>query len=98
MPLARASTTIEATPAELWRTVADAHHLPRWWPRVERVERADRRGFTEARRSKRGNVVRVDYRWGDRADARRITWIQELEGTPFERLLRHAETRVLLEP
>ena len=38
MPTTRRTRTIAAPPDELWSTIADPYHLPRWWPRVDRVE------------------------------------------------------------
>ena len=98
MPVTRRRATVPATPAAVWRTVADPHQLPRWWPRVERVEGVDGRGFTEVLRSDKGAIVRADFRFGIRQKPRQVTWTQELEGTPFARLLRAAETRIRLEP
>jgi len=34
--------TIAAPVAEVWRLVSDPYNLPRWWPRVGRVENVDR--------------------------------------------------------
>jgi uncharacterized protein YndB with AHSA1/START domain len=94
----RRSATIAASPAEVWRTVADPHQLPRWWPRVERVEGVDGRGFTEVLRSDKGALVRADFRIARRDKPRLVVWSQELEGTPFARLLRVSDTRITLEP
>jgi len=41
--------------------LADPHHFPRWWPRVERVEGVDRRRWTSVMTSRRGRTVRIDY-------------------------------------
>ena len=38
VPTVRRSRTLRATPEEVWAIVGDAYHLPRWWPRVTRVE------------------------------------------------------------
>ena len=38
MPTARRSRTVAAPPERVWGTVGDPYHLPRWWPRVTRVE------------------------------------------------------------
>ena len=79
--------------------VGDPHHLPRWWPRVARVEAVDAEGVD--RRScaaTAGKVVRADYRVEAYEPPRRRAWAQELEGTPFERLLREHRTEVALAP
>jgi carbon monoxide dehydrogenase subunit G len=98
VPVTRRSRTVPAPPAAVWQTVADPHQQPRWWPRVERVEGVDGRGFTQVLRSDRGAVVRADFRFGQRNKPRVVVWTQDLEGTPFAKLLAQSETRVTLEP
>lgn len=99
MPSARRSRTIAAPLQELWELVGDPHHLPRWWPRVDRVEDVAGGAFTEVMRTAKGKTVRADFRLRE-SDERTHTlvWEQQLEGTPFERLLREARTRLTLEP
>jgi uncharacterized protein YndB with AHSA1/START domain len=82
----------------VWAVVGDPHHLPRWWPRVERVESVDAAGWTTVMRTNRGNVVRADYRLVEEQPGRRRVWAQELAGTPFDRLLREHRTAVELVP
>jgi uncharacterized protein YndB with AHSA1/START domain len=98
VPVARRSAVVAAPPAVVWQTVADPHRLPSWWPRVERVEGVSGAGFTEVLRSDRGALVRADFRIGRRAKPRVVTWAQDVEGTPFARLLARSETTVALEP
>ena len=98
MPTTRRHGTVAAEPAEVWRTVADPHQLPRWWPRVERVEGVDGAGFTEVLRSDRGAIVRADFRFTRREKPRAVAWAQEIEGTPFAKLLRSSDTVVAIEP
>jgi uncharacterized protein YndB with AHSA1/START domain len=99
VPTARRSRTIAAPRERLWELVSDPHHLPRWWPRVERVEDVDGDAFTEVMKTSKGKLVRVDFRLRHAAaDAQLLVWEQQLEGTPFERLFSSAETRVRLEP
>ena len=77
--------------------VSDPHHLPRWWPRVERVEDVDGDAFTEVMRTGTGKVVRADFRLVRVDDAQRVlVWAQQVEDTPFERFLQSAETEVRL--
>jgi uncharacterized protein YndB with AHSA1/START domain len=98
MPTARRSRTIGAAPERVWQTVGDPHHLPRWWPRVERVEdvRGDR--FTEVLGTGKGHAVRADFRVVESRAPERRVWEQELEGSPFERVFAAARTEVKLLP
>lgn len=98
MPTVRRSRTLAASPAEVWAVVADPHHLPRWWPRVERVEAVTDGEFTEVMRSQRGNVVRADFRLVQADDGHRLVFSQQIEGTPFARVLVSAETEINLLP
>ena len=94
----RRSRTVGSPPEAVWAVVSDPHHLPRWWPRVERVESVDADAWTCVMRTDRGSVVRADYKLlGDEAGRRR-EWAQQLEGSPFERLLREHRTAVRVAP
>ena len=99
MPTARRSRIIAASVEELWEVICDPHHLPRWWPRVNRVEDVEDGAFTEVMKTAKGKLVRADFRLV-RSDERAhsLAWQQQLEGTPFARLLSSAETQVSLEP
>ena len=99
MPSARRTRTIAAPAEELWLLIRDPHHLPRWWPRVTRVEDVEEDAFTEVMRTAKGRLVRADFNIV-RADEgeHALCWSQRLEGTPFARLLRSAETEVRLTP
>lgn len=97
MPTARASRSIPAPRERVWELLADPHHLPRWWPRVERVEDVRAGAFTEVMRTRKGRVVRADFqvvRSDERAGT--LTWCQQVQGTPFEAVLRSAETELRL--
>src|SRR4029077_10290309 len=61
VPTARRSRTIAAPVEELWEVIADPHHLPRWWPRVTRVEDVEGNAFTEVMRTAKGKLVRADF-------------------------------------
>ena len=98
MPRVRRSRTIGATPEQVWRTVCDPRHLPRWWPRVQRVESVEGDRFTEVLQTDKGRSVRADFRVTESSAPEVRRWRQEVEGSPFERLLRSAETEVRLEP
>jgi uncharacterized protein YndB with AHSA1/START domain len=98
VPTTRRSRTIQASSRDLWEVVSDPHHLPRWWPRVTRVEGVDGESFTEVLRSPKGKVVRADFTLLEADEqASRLLWTQQLQGSPFERLLSRAETEVNLQ-
>lgn len=99
MPTARRKRTIAAPAHELWDVVTDPHHLPRWWPRVTRVEDVQDDAFTEVMRTRKGKLVRADFNIVARDDAERsLTWAQQIDGTPFARVLKSAETELTLTP
>jgi uncharacterized protein YndB with AHSA1/START domain len=98
MPTSRRNRTIAAPADELWELISDPTHLPRWWPRVTRVEGVDRESFTEVMKTKRGRTVRADFRTtlADRSGGR-LRWEQQVAGTPFARVLRAASTEIGLQ-
>jgi uncharacterized protein YndB with AHSA1/START domain len=86
------SRTVAADPEAVWAVVADPSTLPRWWPRTERVEGVTADAWTVVLRSARGRPVRADWRLDGEDWLRRRAWAQQLDGTPFARVL--AERRV----
>lgn len=105
MPTTRRSRTIAASPEQVWKVVADPHHMPRWWPQVKRMEEVEADRFTQVLTTRKGRPVRMDFHLlesdapGPGADppGKRV-WEQEVAGTPFERVLGEATTEILLEP
>jgi uncharacterized protein YndB with AHSA1/START domain len=99
MHTTRRSRTIAVSPDEAWALVSDPHYLPRWWPRVERVEGVEPCAFTQVLKTAKGKLVRADYTVAELDEgARRLTWAQQIEGSPFARVLASAETGVALVP
>ena len=98
MPTTRRSRTLAATPERIWEIVRDPYHLPRWWPRVERVEAVTSDGFTQVLSTERGRAVRADFRIVASRKRELRAWEQDVAGTPFERILAFARTEVQLEP
>ena len=101
--VARRTRLIAAPAQAIWAVVADPHHFPRWWPGVVRVEgvRGDR--FTQVYTSKRGRAVRMDFRLiasdpPTDGGAARVSFEQDVAGTPFERVLNQSTTEVALDP
>jgi len=97
VPTTRRHRLVHAPLEELWGVVRDPHHLPRWWPRVSRVEGVEGDAFTEVLTTAKGKLVRADFTLvlADETE-RRLTWAQQLEDSPFARLLSSAETEVWL--
>jgi uncharacterized protein YndB with AHSA1/START domain len=93
--------TVEASVPEVWKLVSDPYALPRWWPRVSRVEDVDQRSagrrtqWTKVLETQQGRGVRADYRCVSSAEPERYVWEQQLEGSPFEKHLK--ESRVEIE-
>lgn len=98
MPTVRRSRTLHATPEELWAIVGDVYHLPRWWPRVTRVEGVDEGAFTQVLTTAKGVPVRADFQVVESAAPRVRRWAQQLVNTPFERVLSAAEFEIRLDP
>lgn len=96
MPTVRRSRRLAATPEAVWALVGDPHRLAGWWPRVERVEQVTAGRFTEVLRTRSGRGVRADFRLAEIDGPRAIAWEQEVEGTPFERVLARSRTTVTL--
>jgi uncharacterized protein YndB with AHSA1/START domain len=90
--------SVGAGPEDVWRLVSDPEHLPRWWPGVGRVEEVTETAWTTVLRSPKGKTVRADYTLLEAEPPRRLSWRQEVEETPFERILGEAVTDVELEP
>src|SRR5687768_11384352 len=98
MPTVRRSRLVAAPPEDVWRVISDPHHLPRWWPKVQRVEEVGGGRWTKVMRTQKGKPVRADEVVTVQELHRRLGWTQELEESPFERLLWEASTDVQLEP
>jgi uncharacterized protein YndB with AHSA1/START domain len=99
MPTVVRSREVPAAPGDVWQLVGDPYHLPRWWPRVARVEAVAGGRFTEVLGGTRsGRNVRADFRIEEKRKGERLRFSQELAGSPFERVLREAETTIALEP
>jgi uncharacterized protein YndB with AHSA1/START domain len=92
------SRSFEIPPEDIWAVVGDPHHLPRWWPRVTRVEAADEDGFTQVMQTRAGRAVRADYRIVELTPPRHARWHQRLEGSPFARVLRTSVIEIDVSP
>jgi uncharacterized protein YndB with AHSA1/START domain len=95
---------IEAAPAAVWSLISDPYNLPRWWPRTVRVENVDRKDagrrsqWTKVLETADRRGVRADYRCVSSHEGERFVWEQELEGTPFARILRRSIIEIDVQP
>ncbi len=102
MPRITRRRIVAAPVTEVWSLVSDPYSLPRWWPRVGRVENVERRSggrrsqWTKVLETSEGRGVRADYRCLSSAENERYVWEQELEGTPFARHLRSSRIEIAL--
>jgi uncharacterized protein YndB with AHSA1/START domain len=97
MAVARRSRTIQATPQQVWEVVEDPHHMPRWWPGVQRMESVEEDHWTQVFQTKKGRPVRMDFRLLASEPPYQRAWEQEVAGSPFERVLIESVTEVALE-
>ena len=94
MPTTRRSRVVPAPPDRVWRVIGDPHHLPRWWPKVRRVEAVRDAGFTQVMRTEKGKDVRADFHIVEEDPPRLLRFEQDIEGTPFEGFLQSAATSI----
>jgi len=98
VPKTRRSRVVPASADTVWATIADVRAQPRWWPRVARVEAVTPQGFTQVLQTKLGRTVRADFRFVVQEEPYVLSWTQEVEGTPFARVLHSAQTTVSVKP
>jgi carbon monoxide dehydrogenase subunit G len=103
MASTRRTRTIKAPAERVWEVLQDPHHMPRWWPGVTRMESVEEERFTQVFKTKKGRPVRMDFQVvaseppGAGYSGSRV-WSQEVEGSPFERVLTESVIEVVLEP
>jgi uncharacterized protein YndB with AHSA1/START domain len=98
MPTTRVTRTLAAPPDQIWKVLADPYSIPRWWPRVSRVEGADAHRWTHVLYTQKGRGIRADFFKTADEPMTRYAWEQHLDGTPFARFLASAEWEVRLAP
>lgn len=100
MPRVTRQQVVGAPPEALWELVSDPYSLPRWWPRVTRVEGVEGEGvgaqWTSVLGTAEGRGVRADFRCTESIANECYGWTQLVEGTPFERHLRRYEVEIRL--
>jgi uncharacterized protein YndB with AHSA1/START domain len=103
VPKARRSRVIAADRGAVWRIVSDPHHLPRWWPKVTRVEDVYERErgagtrWTEVLETASGKGVRAAFRCRRSREPDEYEWEQEIEDTPFAKVFKSSVTTVSLD-
>jgi uncharacterized protein YndB with AHSA1/START domain len=98
VPTVSRTRKVQAAPEEVWRLVNDPERLPDWWPGVRRVEDVSPGAWTNVLYSPRGKTVRADYTLVEARPLRQLVWRQEVEESPFERILSESLTEIALEP
>jgi len=99
MPKVRRSRVVAADPAKVWNLVSDPHSLPRWWPRTTRVEDVrdpggKRAHWTTVLETEKGKGVRADFHCIGSTNGERYAWEQDVQGTPFEKILKSATLEI----
>jgi uncharacterized protein YndB with AHSA1/START domain len=98
VPTIRVNRKIAAPPERIWRVLADPHSIPRWWPRVSRVEGVEPKSWTHLLFTKKGRGIRADFVKTADEPHTRYAWAQQLDGTPFAKFLVSSEWEVRLTP
>jgi uncharacterized protein YndB with AHSA1/START domain len=98
VPVVTRHHAFDAPRERIWKVVSDPYSLPRWWPRVQRVEEVSDEGWTMVLVSDRGKPIRADYTLARSEPMEVLEWKQELEETPFERMLSAARVEIELGP
>jgi uncharacterized protein YndB with AHSA1/START domain len=98
MATAHRTRKLRASQHELWELIADPHHMPRWWPGVDRMEGVEDERFTQVFKTKRGRPIRADFHVLESEPPRVRAWEQDIPGTPFERVLNRSVIEMRLEP
>jgi uncharacterized protein YndB with AHSA1/START domain len=98
VPVVSRSRTVPAAPERLWSLVSDPERLTDWWPRVQRVEDASQKAWTAVMVTPKGRTLRADFTLLESEHPRLLRWRQEVEESPFERILEGAVTELELQP
>jgi uncharacterized protein YndB with AHSA1/START domain len=96
--IVKRETVVPQAPNEVWDVISDPAQLPRWWPGVTRVEEATAAAWTTVLTSPKGKSVRMDYTRVRATEPDLLVWRQEVEQSPFERILAEATTSLELSP
>jgi uncharacterized protein YndB with AHSA1/START domain len=103
VPKAKRSRVVAADRRSVWELVSDPYHRTRWWPKVARVEDVHERArgsgtqWTDVLTTASGKGVRADFRCLWSREQEGYAWEQQIEGSPFAKVLRSSVTTVTLE-
>ena len=78
--------------------MSDPERLAAWWPGVTRVEEASPEAWTTVLTSPKGKAVRADFTRVEARPPSHLVWRQEVEESPFERILAESVTALELSP
>src|SRR5688500_20405185 len=103
MPRVVRRRRIAAPPGALWSIISDPYHLPRWWPRTQRVENVSPgelkgRRWTQVLEPRDGRGIRADYRCVSADSAERFIFEQQVEDGPFATFIQSSRTEIWLDP
>jgi len=98
MPTVRRERVVSAPRERIWATARDPDHLPRWWPKVTRVEDVGEEAWTTVMETARGKSLRADYTVLESVEPELLVWRHEIEESPFERIMSDSRYRLVLEP
>jgi len=98
VPTVTRARTIQASGEDVWALVSDPSHLPRWWPDVVRVEDATPLAWTKVLSTPKGAAVRADFTRLAADEPSSLKWRQELDESPFERIMSENVLEISLEP
>jgi carbon monoxide dehydrogenase subunit G len=94
------SRSIAVPRSDVWEVVSNPYHLARWWPKVARVEAVQERTrgtgtlWTKVLQTQAGRQVRADFRCLYSKAPSAYGWEQEIEGSPFAKVLRSSEVGI----
>jgi carbon monoxide dehydrogenase subunit G len=97
------SRSIAAARSDVWEVISNPYHLARWWPKVARVEAVQERTrgtgtlWTKVLQTQAGRQVRADFRCLYSKAPSSYGWEQEIEGSPFAKVLRSSEVGIDLD-
>lgn len=100
MPKAKRSRVIAADRRSVWAVISDPYHRARWWPKVSRVEDVHERArgsgsqWTDVLTTASGKGVRAEFRCLWSRDLEGYAWEQQIEGSPFAKVLKSSVTSV----